>query len=142
VSAILLFVTVVACLPSPVDAALVPCGRSSGTAAEMAPCTVCHIIVGAKTVIDWGMGIMTYVALAVIVAMAIMYIVSAGDQTMMGRAKEGIKASLVGFAIMLLAWLMVNVTINLLSATIDGLTVSSSGFTFSCDTSSNASTGS
>ncbi|MFZ2984739.1 MAG: hypothetical protein WA054_02985, partial [Candidatus Moraniibacteriota bacterium] len=70
-------------LPLSADAGLVPCGRTSGTASEMAPCTLCHIIIGGKGVIDWGLKIMTVTAIAVIVAMAIFYIVSTGDEGMM-----------------------------------------------------------
>ena len=65
-------------LPVPVTAAgLVPCGRTADDPAttgldEAAPCTVCHLIVGGKGVIDYGLKIMTYVAIAVLVAMAIL----------------------------------------------------------------------
>ncbi len=124
-------------LPLPADAALVPCGRNAGTAAEMAPCTLCHIIVGGKGIIDWGLGIMTVVAIVVIVAMAIFYIVSIGNEGMMSTAKSGIKASLVGFAVILSAWLIVNVVLTLLvnKGFLDGIKQGSM-FTFTCDTTS------
>lgn len=124
--------------PLAAEAALVPCGRSAGTAAEQAPCTVCHVIVGGKGVIDYGLKIMTFVAIAVIVAMAILYIISTGDDGMMSTAKGGIKAAFIGFAVMLSAWLIVSTTLRILSADIAGLTISSSGFSFSCDTVSSA----
>lgn len=127
--------------PFSAEAALVPCGRSSGTAAEQAPCTVCHLVIGGKGVIDYGLQIMTFVAIAVIVAMAIFYIVSTGDEGMMQTAKSGIKAALIGFAVMLGAWLIVNTTLRILSATIPGLGITASGFTFSCDVSSSAGSG-
>ncbi|MFZ2187183.1 MAG: hypothetical protein WAV46_00945, partial [Candidatus Moraniibacteriota bacterium] len=83
-SGLFFFSLVFTALPLPASAAgLVPCGRTSGTAAEMAPCTLCHIIIGGKGVIDWGLKIMTVTAIAVIVAMAIFYIVSTGDEGMM-----------------------------------------------------------
>ena len=120
-------------------AGLVPCGRTSDdnatTINEGAPCTVCHVIVGGKGIIDWGLRIMTYVAIAVIVAMAIFYIVSAGNEGMMQKAKSGITASLIGFAIMLGAWLIVNIVLNILTTggTVAGLTKSDGAFTFTCD---------
>jgi hypothetical protein len=123
-------------LPLPAEAALVPCGRSSGTAAEMAPCTVCHLVVGGKGLIDYGLKTMTFVAIAIIVAMAILYIVSTGDEGMMGTAKNGIKAALIGFAVMLGAWLIVNTTLRILSAQIPGLTNTGGAFSFTCDTAS------
>ena len=32
--------------PEPVWKGIVPCGRNSGTAEEMAPCTLCHLVIG------------------------------------------------------------------------------------------------
>ncbi len=126
--------------PLSAEAALIPCGRSGAdaTAAEKKPCTVCHIVIGGKGIIDYGLKIMTYAAIAVIVAMAIFYIVSTGDEGMMQTAKGGIKAALIGFAVMLAAWLIVNTTLKILSAKVPGLDITSSGFSFSCDTSSSA----
>lgn len=89
---------------------------------------------------DWGLKVMTFVALAVIVAMAIFYIVSAGNEGMMTTAKSGIKAAFVGFAVMLSAWLIISTTLRIFSATIPGLGITSSGFSFSCDTTSSAGT--
>jgi hypothetical protein len=128
-------------VPSPVTAAsLIPCGRTGAdaTAAERAPCTICHIITGGQRIISWGLNIMTFAAIAIIVAMAIFYIVSAGNEGMMTTAKSGIKAALVGFAVMLGAWLIISTTLKIFSANIPGLVVTSGGFSFSCDTSSSA----
>ncbi|MDD2766961.1 MAG: hypothetical protein PHH40_04380 [Candidatus Moranbacteria bacterium] len=121
--------------PISASAALIPCGRNSGTAAEMAPCTICHIIVGGSGIITWGLSIMTVIAIVVIVAMAILYIVSAGDEGMMSTAKGGIKAAFIGFAVMLSAWLIVMTVLRVTSANVPGLGISARGFTFSCDTS-------
>jgi DNA-binding beta-propeller fold protein YncE len=138
---IFLFSLLSAFIPFSAEAALVPCGRSTGTAAETAPCTACHIIVGGNGVIQYGLKIMTFVAIAVIVAMAILYIVSTGNEGMMQTAKSGIKAALIGFAVMLGAWLIVNTTLRILSVTVLGdLGITSSGFSFTCDTSSSAGT--
>lgn len=141
-------------LPVPVTAAgLVPCGRTADDPAttgldEAAPCTVCHLIVGGKGVIDYGLKIMTYVAIAVLVAMAILYIVSTGNEGLMKTAKGGIMASLIGFAVMLGAWLIVNTTLNILAVNdtntqnpLFGLRQNGT-FSFSCDTASSASSAS
>ncbi len=127
-------------LPLPAGAAIVPCGRSSNDAPaeEKKPCTICHLVVGGNRIIKWGLTVMTFIAIAVIVAMAIFYIVSTGNEGMMQTAKGGITAALVGFAIMLAAWLIVNTTLRIFTATIPGLTVSSTGFSFTCDTTSSA----
>lgn len=133
-----LFSVVLGALPSVVSAqGIVPCGKNSGTAAEQAPCTVCHLIIGADGLIKWGLRVMTVIGLAVMVGMAVFYIVSAGDEGMMKTAKSGIVAVLIGFTVMLTAWLIVNTTLRIFSASIPGLTVSSTGFSFYCDAVSN-----
>jgi len=129
-------------LPSSASAALIPCGRSSGTAAETAPCTICHVVVGGKGLIDWGLSIMTVVAITILFAMAVLYVISAGDEGMMGTAKGGIKAALIGFAVMLSAWLIVNIILTILVDNNDttkplGGLVSNGTFVFQCDTTSN-----
>lgn len=130
------FLFSVAGIFSPVSvqaAPLVPCG----TSANPEPCTICHIAVMGNGIIAYALRIMTYVGIAVIVAMAILYIVSTGDEGMMKTAKSGIVAALIGFAILLGAWLIINTTLRILSAeNIPGLTITSSGFGFTCDTTS------
>lgn len=128
-------------------AGLVPCGQTTNDPAtdinESAPCTICHIVVGGNGLIKWGLGIMTVVAITVIFAMAVLYVVSAGDEGMMKTAKSGITAALIGFAIMLSAWLIVNIVLTVLADTttpgkpLAGL-ISNGAFNFSCDTASKA----
>lgn len=149
-SFVFFFSLVLTSLPLPTSAAsIIPCGRTGAdaTAEEKVPCTLCHIVIGGKRIIDYGLKIMTVVAIAVIVAMAIFYIVSTGDEGMMTTAKGGIKAAFIGFAVMLGAWLLVNVTLMVLSADtktsgkpLAGNLVQTSLFQFQCDTSSSAGT--
>lgn len=86
---------------------------------------------------------MTYIAFAVLVAMGILYIVSAGNTQMIGVAKSGIKAALYGFAIVLLGWVAINVILMVLADGALGTDTASfsfktkgSWFTYSCDTKS------
>ena len=143
-----LFSFVLTALPLPVTAAgVIPCGRSvddssTPTVNETDRCTICHIIVGGQWIIKWGLQVMTYAAIAVIVAMAIFYIVSTGNEGMMTIAKGGITASLVGFAIMLGAWLIINTVLNIMVVNdtdsenpLFGLRRNGT-FSFTCDTSS------
>ncbi|MBP6889849.1 MAG: transglycosylase SLT domain-containing protein [Candidatus Moranbacteria bacterium] len=125
----------------------VPCGRASGTADEMAPCTLCHIIVGGKVVMDWGLRMMMAFGLVIITAMGIWYIVSAGNPGMISQAKSGIKSTLIGVSVMLGAWLIVNTVLLLFAQETDptknplvGLR-SAGGFNFVCTTQSSASSG-
>lgn len=58
---------------------------------------------------------MTYIAFVVLVAMGVLYIISAGRPQMIGIAKGGIWAALVGFAVVLLGWVAVNVILFVLA---------------------------
>lgn len=125
----------------------VPCGRATGTADEMAPCTLCHIIVGGKVVMDWGLRVMVAIGLVVITAMGIWYIVSTGNPGMINQAKSGIKSTLIGVSVMLGAWLIVNTILLLFAQETDpaknplvGLR-SAGGFNFTCSTQSLAGSG-
>ncbi len=134
--------------PVPVEAAgIIPCGLSNddtttATTDESRPCTVCHIVVAGNNVIKWGTGIMGVIAITVLFAMAVLYVVSAGDEGMMKTAKGGIWAALIGFTVMLSAWLIVNTVLSVLADTttagapLAGL-VQSGKFAYSCDTASN-----
>ncbi|MBP5993670.1 MAG: transglycosylase SLT domain-containing protein [Candidatus Moranbacteria bacterium] len=117
-----------------VEAAFVPCGTSGSNT----PCTLCHIVIMGKGIMDWGMQVMVAIGLVVITAMGIMYIVSAGDEGMIKNAKSGIKTSLIGVGVMLGAWLIVNTLLLLVAQETDasknpivGL-YTTNGYTFSC----------
>lgn len=127
-------------------AGLVPCGRNlddaTTTINETAICTLCHVIVAGKGVMDWGVRVMVAIGLVVITAMGIWYIVSAGDKGMIEQAKSGIKSTLIGIAVILSAWLLVNTVLLLMAQETDstknpvlGLRVTN-GYHFTCDTQS------
>lgn len=111
---------------------LVPCGFAGGPI-----CTTCHLVIGVKGVIDWGMNVMTFFAIAIITAMGIVYIVSAGNSGMMTTAKNGIKATMIGFAVMLGSWVIVNLFMTTLA---NNGVVSQGGkwSDFTCDTATKA----
>lgn len=119
---------------SSAEAAFVPCGTSGNDT----PCTLCHIVIMGKGIMDWGMQVMAAIGLVVITAMGIMYIVSAGDEGMIKNAKSGIKSSLIGVGVMLGAWLIVNTLLLLVAQETDasknpivGL-YTTNGYKFSC----------
>ena len=133
--AIPLFVFMLLSTPLSAEAALVNCG----TRANPTPCTICHLVQGGVSLMDWGLTIMSAIGIVVIVAMAIMYIVSAGDEGLMGSAKSGIKAALIGFAVMLSAWLIVHTTLRIFGAnSLTGYQQGSNVFSFTCSTASSA----
>lgn len=111
---------------------LVPCGRTTGDSDQQSPCTLCHLFWGIRNIINFAMRVLTFLAFTCLVIAAIIYIVSAGNDSIMSTAKGFIKNILFGFAIVLLAWLMINVVITYIG-------VQSWGWEWSqpsCDTSS------
>ena len=109
---------------------LVPCA----TRANPEPCTLCDLIVGIDNIIGWGFRIVVFVALTLLVIGGIIYILSAGDESMITKAKTIIKQTLIGFVIVLGAWLIVNYSLILLSATgsVRGITPTKDWGKFEC----------
>lgn len=135
-------------LPERANAAafgLVPCALQNDDPAtswkENEPCTLCHLLLGMQRIVTLIRNIMTAIAIAVIVAMAIIYITSAGNESQISFAKEGIKYSLIGFVIILLAWLVVNFIFTLPLFEQNGL-VRTDWDSFSCNATSKVNTGS
>ncbi|MCA9364691.1 MAG: alpha/beta hydrolase [Candidatus Moranbacteria bacterium] len=101
------------CSASDNTSGLVPCGRQcdnpdTADIDESAPCTLCHLILGIQLLVKWGMFIVTVIAVSVVVIAGIIYIISAGNQSMMTLAKQAIVYALAGFAIVLGAWVIIN----------------------------------
>ncbi len=118
-------------------AGIVPCGRSSGTSEEQSPCTLCHFITGFQRLVQWGLYMVIALALAGIFFAGVMYVVSAGDEGMMKSAKSFLTASLIGFAVVLGAWLIVNTTLWILGASQNNLGINRTSWNnFTCDTTS------
>lgn len=119
------------------SAGLVPCGLGASD-----PCTLCHLIVGIKGLIDWGMKIIVTLSLTGITIAGIMYIISSGDTELTKRAKTFITSIVIGFALMLGAWLIINTVLFLFSAKKGADDTYSLGlesknwYTFSCSTTS------
>ena len=111
---------------------LVPaCGEGTSISDR---CTLCHLFIGMKEIIDWGRNILVIVAVVAIVAGGIMYIISAGDEKMMSSAKGIIKQALWGVLIVLGAWVIVNTTMVVLGTNLNALSITSSWNEFSCST--------
>ncbi len=124
---------------APAEAGIIPCGLTVDDAAQTgdqtARCTLCHLVVGIQNIIVLLRNIMTAVAIAVIVAMAFIYITSAGDEGRMRFAKGGIVAALIGFSIILLAWVIVNFVLTMPIFSGSGL-IRAGWDSFQCNTTS------
>ncbi len=128
-------------VPSPADAGLVPCGANTDdpgtTYNETEQCSICHLVSGVSVLTTYIRDIMVFAALAIIVAMGILYIVSAGNPGMMETAKKGVFASLAGLVIILAAWIIVNTVMFVVFDAESDLGISATfsvtgGFSFDC----------
>lgn len=110
-------------------AGLVPCGGESEPM-----CDLCYLVVGFDNIIEnIFLKLLAWVSLAGIAISGVMYMVSTGNETMIRQAKDFLKASVMGFTIVLTAWLMVNVAMLFLSAKSDLGVTATSWSTFDCD---------
>ena len=84
----------------------------------------------------------TIAAIVGIFFAGVFYILSIGDEGMMTKAKGWLKSALLGFTVVFTAWLMVTITMLVLSTKTDlGLVGVTNWYTFSCSTVSSAPTG-
>ena len=109
-----LFVITIGIFMLPVEttysAGLVPCGGSTED-----PCTLCYLVVGFHELTTFFLKVLVVIALLGITISGVMYVVSAGSEKMITQAKSFLKSSLIGFAVVLGAWLIVNTTMWLLA---------------------------
>lgn len=124
------------------SAGLVPCGGSTED-----PCTLCHLVVGFHELTTFFLKVLVVIALAGITISGVIYVVSAGSEKMITQAKGFLTASLIGFTVVLGAWIIVNTTMWLLAAkdadseggTL-GIGITGSWSNFSCDETSPSAT--
>lgn len=110
---------------------IVPCGSGNN---KSGACTLCDLIVGFKKIISWGSGVLIALSLFGIFVSGVLYIVSSGSEQLTGQAKKFLAASLTGFAIFLMAWLIVNVVMWILAFNVSsiGITGGDSWYKFTC----------
>lgn len=130
-ASLLILVAVIAIFLSPMMASargLVPCGGEGEPR-----CDLCYLVVGFRNLVDFFLRLLVWVALAGVAISGLMYVISAGSEKMITQSKGFLKASLIGFVVVLTAWLMVNVTMRVLAARSD-LGIAVSGWNdFSCE---------
>ena len=108
---------------------LVPCGHGDTAATA---CTLCHFIVGFHNLIDFGLKLLVTITVVGIFISGVIYIISSGNETLLGKAKTFLSASLAGFAIVLAAWLIVNVVMWAISFNPSMSIGKKDWFTFDC----------
>ncbi|HEX7586292.1 MAG TPA: hypothetical protein VF390_01520 [Patescibacteria group bacterium] len=113
---------------TPTSSKLVPdCGVTGR------PCTLCHFIVGFHNLVQYGLYWVITFALVGIFISGVMYILSAGNEKMITDAKSFMKASLIGFVVVAGAWMIVNTTLQVLSANTDLGVGATNWYTFNCN---------
>lgn len=90
---------------------LVPCGRVTGIAGETSPCTLCHFILGFQRLVQYGLYMVTTLAFVGIFLAGVTYTISSGSSEMVTTAKRFLTGTLTGFAIVLGAWFIINITL-------------------------------
>ncbi len=123
-----------AMFPTSVPNGIVPCA----TEANDVPCTLCHFIVGFYRLFQYGLYIVITAAFIAIFFAGTMYVISSGDEGMMTSAKSFLKAALIGFTVIVGAWLIVNITLWLISAQPTLGVERTNWYTFTCNTASSA----
>lgn len=108
---------------------IVPCGTGSDA------CTICDFIVGIQRIVQYGLYLSVTVAFLGIFFAGFMYIISSGDTKMMEQAKGFLKAALIGFTVVLGGWMIVNITLNILSVNYGNID-KTNWYTFECTSTS------
>jgi hypothetical protein len=95
---------------------LVPCGRNCDdpctAECECAPCTLCHLFVLFKRIIDFlAKDVLFPLAVLMIVIGGVMFLTAAGDPGRIGTAKKILTSVVIGLVIIFLAWLIVDTII-------------------------------
>lgn len=107
------------------SAQLVPCGLNGA-----ADCTLCHLVLGFKNIYDYLLYIVLLPAtILVIVIAGIMYMVSSGNKGMIDKAKSALTYAITAMVLALVAWLIINATLNAL-----GFKNAGNWYNFTCDT--------
>jgi len=102
--------------PPELRGGLVPCGRSCDDPCteicECAPCTLCHLFVLFKRIVDFlTLYILFPLAVLMIVVGGVMFLIAAGDPEKIRTAKKILTSVVIGLVIIFLAWLIVDTII-------------------------------
>jgi hypothetical protein len=94
-------------VPLSVNAGLVPCGNEGQSS-----CTICDLIAGIHGIVQFIVGLVAISGVVVITVAGVAYIVSAGNTGITSWAKSAVKNTLIGVAVILLAFMMITFIIN------------------------------
>lgn len=113
---------------------IVPCGNGNDVSGA---CSLCSLIVGIYNIIQLGRNILLTISVVCIFLAGVMYIISAGTG-LAEKAKQFLSAAIVGFTVVLTAWLIIATVMWIFSANLGSVTGksidwSSGSINFSCN---------
>ena len=99
---------------------LVPCGRHiddpNTNINETAPCSLCHIFVLIKRIIDFATGVIAFpILVLMIIVGGITWITAGGSESRISRGKEIIRTAVIAIIILLVAWVIIDTVIVFLT---------------------------
>lgn len=86
-------------------------GRLSPACSKDGDCDFCDVLDGFMILTRWILGICGVVALIMFVRFGFMFIISSGNTTTIGKAKQGLVGTVLGLLIVFAAWEIVNLTL-------------------------------
>ena len=96
---------------------IIPCGRlvddPSTEWIELQPCTICHIIILFSEIINLLMELVALITILAMIVAGLIYIKAGGNMSLILAAKQNINKVLLGFIIVFIAWVIVNVSMML-----------------------------
>lgn len=98
---------------TPPTGGLVPCGRLVDDSAtswnEKNPCRLCHLAILSFNIINFLLTIVGIIAVLMLIVAGALHIVGGIDAETLSLAKKGINGVLFGFAIIFVAWVIINI---------------------------------
>lgn len=95
-------------------------GEGSLVSQKTSEYTVCDLYVVVVKIFNWLLGLSFAVAVLAVIVAGFIYISSAGNSNSIFLAKEGLKYSLIGFAICLLGWLSIQILFTIIGTNNQG----------------------
>jgi hypothetical protein len=106
------------CSVSQEKGGLIPCGRNTDDPStswnECRKCDLCSIVLMLQLTIEFLLKMAGIVATLAIVAAGSLYMLAAGKAEHINRAKDMVKYTLIGFAVVFTAWIVVNSVLAIL----------------------------
>jgi len=103
--------------PSLPEGGIVPCDRlvddTSTPWIELQPCKICHLVILAYEIINFLMKIVALITVLAMIIAGLIHVKAGGDAGLVLAAKQGMNKILLGFVVVFISWVIVNVAMIL-----------------------------